>query len=137
MKYRIGAYVFELPPSTEVKVKVAIPPVDNFGEPSTSWQFLFGAFSFFVHLEASNAPSGLRDFILGCTKQYVDLTPVEINEITGFKYGDYDRQRSWIDWWMKKGDLMICINLQGDGLPSDSQRETHRRVIESLTYATA
>jgi hypothetical protein len=70
-------------------------------------------------------------------KQHVDLTPVEINGIRGVKYGDYDRQRTWIDWWMKKGDLMICINLQGVGLPSDAQREMHLKVVESLNYVVA
>jgi hypothetical protein len=68
MKLRIGAYVFELPHSTEVIAKVSIPPVDNFGEGSTGWQFLFGTFTFFMHLDASNRPEYLRDFIASCTR---------------------------------------------------------------------
>jgi hypothetical protein len=137
MRFRIGTYAFQIPHSTAVKANVMIPPVDNFGDGGTGWELPFGKFSFFVHLEASGKPEDLGSFILSCTKQYVDLTSVQINGIAGVMYGTYDKQRTWIDWWMKKGELMICINLQGTGTASASEQALHAQVIESLTYVAA
>ena len=134
MEFLIGPYSFQLPHRTPVKAEPFIPPVDNFGAGGTTWQFVLGKFTFFIHLEASGKPEDLHTFILCCTKESVVLEPIEINGIKGVRYGDYNSQRSWIDWWMKKGELMICINLQGWQLPSKEDEALHRQVMESLRY---
>jgi hypothetical protein len=64
----------------------------------------------------------------------VDPKPVEINGIRGVTYGEYNNKRSWIDWWLKTGELMICINLQSYSLATEADKNLHQKVINSLRY---
>jgi len=81
-------------------------------------------------------PEDLRSFILSCTKEYVDLEPVEVNGIRGVRYGSYNEPGGCrIDWWLKKGELMICITLQSSSNhPSDEDKETHQQIMESVSH---
>ena len=139
MIFLVGPYRFQLPHWTEVKTKPLIPLVDNCGEGTTLWEFVLGAFSFHLHLENTGQPEDLRSFILSCTKKYVDLETVEINGVRGVRYGGYDMAGGcWIDWWMKKGEMMLCIALRSSSNhPSDEDRRAHQEVIESLTYSVS
>jgi hypothetical protein len=135
MKFLIGPYMLQLPYWCKVKAEPFIPPVDNFGEGSTIWELIFEPFIFRIHLDPRGKPQDLGSFILSCTKQYVDLTPVEINGIGGVTYGGYGEPGGcWIDWWMKQGETMICISLQGKAVASDADRQTHQQVVGSLTH---
>jgi hypothetical protein len=139
MIFLVGAYRFQLPYWAEVKVKPFIPPEDNFGEGSTLWEFVVGSFSFHLHLEATGRPEDLGGFILSCTKERVDLEPVEINGIRGVTYGSYEQPGGCsIEWWLKKGELMICISLLGrDEQASEEDRKTHREIMASLSHVAA
>ena len=134
MKFLIGTYAFLIPPGTEVVAKAVIRPIDDFGTGETVWTFQFGDFAFYIRLDPTDPPEELARFIRSATKKAVDLRPVEINGIKGMSYGDYHEGRSWIDWWLKKGELMICINLQGWKAPTGAEREVHAAVLGSLQY---
>jgi hypothetical protein len=138
MIFWVGPYRFQLPYWTEVKAKPLVPPEDNFGEGSTLWEFSLGTYSFHIHLDTAQQPEDLGVFILTCTKQYVSLDPVEFNGIRGVRYGSYHEPGGCrIAWWLKKGELMICIELQGPGgLSSDEDMQTHSQIMESLSHVT-
>lgn len=63
---------------------------------------------------------------------------VTINGIPGVTHGDYGPPRTWIDWWFKKGDVMICLNLQSVKFPytepTQSEKDEHKAIIASLKY---
>ena len=67
------------------------------------------------------------------------VTPsIQVSEIEGVTYGDYGPPRTWIDWWFKKGDTMICFCLQSKSFPftepSEAEIAEHRTIIESIRY---
>jgi len=49
-------------------------------------------------------------------------------------YGDYSEQMTWIDWWIKKDDCMICLNIQGIGMPSQGVKDDISNILNSLEY---
>jgi len=131
MNLQAGHYFLEFPDNLKLeKEEVNFEAIQR---TSSHWTIEDGDFSIRIHLEEKMNPSDLGEFILSCTKQRVSLSDVCINGIEGKKYGEYSVGRSWIDWWMKEGDQMICINLQGDGFPSDDQKNRLEGVIKSLT----
>lgn len=140
MKLHVGSYLLELPRSAKVSADVAIPPTDVVGEGGLLLVALLGKFRFSFHVSPRGEPQGLADFILSCTKRRVNVVPVVINSIPGVTYGGYDPQRTWIDWWLKKGDGMLCINLQtdvsvdGTSPPSKDELDAHSQVINSVRY---
>jgi hypothetical protein len=140
MKMQIGSYALNLPRSASVSADVDIPPTDVVGEGGLHLVALLGRYRFSFHISPREEPKYLADFILSCSKQRVTLEPVVVNGIHGVTHGGYNTQRTWIDWWLKKGDSMLCINLQteitvaGAPAPSDDELEAHRQVINSVRY---
>jgi hypothetical protein len=127
MKLSIDPYSIELPPE-------AVATVSLGQSNTTHWQIALGRFQFLIHLESQQGPKELADFILSCTKQRVEPRAVHVNGISGVTYGAYEVPRSWIDWWFKKNDVMICINLQGYADATANERALHSSIIESLRY---
>ena len=140
MEFHIGCYSIDLPRSATIASEVGIPPTDRIG-----WGFVYvvakvGRYRFSFHLDPCQVPSDLARFILSTTKQSVALQAVQFNGVPGVCYGSYNPQRTWFDWWLKKGDSMLCINLQTDitpngaPLPTDEELFDHRHIIESVRY---
>lgn len=125
MKLNIGPYELIIPEDAKIS---QIPHAGT-----TVYDIQWGIFHFFCHIDPNqNNPDYLGTFILGCTKQEVILEDVEINGIHGKRYGAYSKVRTWIDWYMKKGDSMICINLQGYGMPNEREKKQLEETINSL-----
>jgi hypothetical protein len=94
--------------------------------------------SLFIHLDAINDLSDLKVFIDHSTKSNVTTLTVTVNGISGVKQGGYGPPRTWIDWWFRKGDTMICLCLQSKAFPvtepSEDEIVEHGAIIESLRY---
>src|SRR4029077_16134951 len=81
---------------------------------------------------------GLKAFIDSTTKNNVTTPSLTVNGIPGVTYGDYGPPRTWIDWWFKKGDTMICMSLQSIAFPytepTQSEKDEHTAIICSIKY---
>jgi len=92
----------------------------------------------FIHLDPINDLTHLKSFIDHTTKSYVVTPSIQVSEIEGVTYGDYGPPRTWIDWWFKEGDTMICFYLQSKSFPftepSEAEIAEHRTIIESIRY---
>jgi hypothetical protein len=127
MKLIVGDYEFTIPDGIKF-----LPIMRGLW---TVYDIQLGIFHIFCHVDIDHHnPEYLKDFILSCTRQDVVLEDVEINGIRGKRYGDYSETRTWIDWYMKKGDSMVCINLQGYGMPDRQERSQFEKIINSLRY---
>ena len=106
---------------------------------STNWIVRLGRFCLLLHLDAQHELGDLKTFIDQQTRGNVAPTPLEVNGISGVTYGDYGPRRTWVDWWFKKGDVMLCICLQSIEFPRAEpdydERAEHTAIIQSLTYS--
>jgi len=91
-----------------------------------------------VHLDPLGTVEGLKDFIDQQTRGDVAVAHQNVNGIIGASHGDYCPPRTWIDWWFKKGDTMICFCLQSVAFPvtepSDEERAEHQKILTSLRF---
>jgi hypothetical protein len=91
-----------------------------------------------VNPNSQQALGGLKAFIDSTTKNNVTTPSLTVNGIPGVTYGDYGPPRTWIDWWFKKGDTMICMSLQSIAFPytepTQSEKDEHNAIIGSLKY---
>ncbi len=91
--------------------------------------------SFIFHTEIGNRkPEELASFIESQTNYLPTLKDITINDCNGKMYGNYSDQMTWIDWWFKKGDCMICFNLRGIGMPSQDIKDDVWEILNSLEY---
>lgn len=94
-----------------------------------------GGCQFAFHTDVGDkTPQGLADWIFASTKHYPTLTDIVINGIEGKMEGGYSSKMSWIDWWFKKGDCLICFNFQGMGEPSEEIKQDVQTILESMRY---
>jgi hypothetical protein len=107
-----------------------------------NWRFLNGGF---VAPVGDGTPTfgysggDLKRFIDNSTKSDVTTLPISVNGISGVTYGGYSSPVTWIDWWFKRGDTMICLNLQGTSFPFKEQPTKaevaeHQAIVGSLVY---
>lgn len=91
-----------------------------------------------IHLDSRRGVGDLKSFIDQQTKGSVYPVPVVVNGIDGETYGDYRPPRTWIDWWFKRGDTMICLNLQSLSFPAAeptaAEAAEHLEIVGSLRY---
>lgn len=101
----------------------------------THWNVDLGDFYFQINL-SSNPLSRLKDFVEKSTKTTVLIESLNVNEIPGKKWGDYSRPRTWIDWWFRKDELTLCVNLQSTIYPfvppTERDKALHEAIIQSL-----
>ncbi len=71
----------------------------------------------------------------------MNVSKITVNDIAGVKYGSYDGARTWLDWWFKKFDVTLCINLQSTQFPqttpTNKEIEQHINIINSIKYIGA
>jgi len=121
IKLEIGPYSLLVPNHLSLEVEVK-----HFANRAvTFWKIVDSRFYF-----SGTRLDGLESFIAYTTKQEVIVESICVNNIEGVKYGTYEMPRTWIDWWFKKGDSTICIQLQSIKFP-----HTHPNVDEKNVYA--
>lgn len=134
----IGPYSILLPGSATLDAKANRPPPEAYQRALTQWIVGLGRFQIFVHLDAKYELGGLKEFIEWQTRGDTFVKQLTVNGILGVRHGSYGPLRTWIDWWFKKGDTMICLCLQSVSFPvtepSDDERAEHQQVIESLKF---
>jgi hypothetical protein len=100
-----------------------------------SYEVKMGNHSFIFHTQIGNEePEGLAEFIQSQTRSLPVLKDVEFNGVKGKQHGAYSKEMSWIDWWLKKGDCMICLNVQGMGMPADEIKDDVLNILNGLEY---
>ena len=136
----IGTYRLTLP--NNANLKASLTKMDT-KVPNqiiyTHWNIEFKNFNFSIHINPQSELTELKQFINQTTKR--DDTEVEyceINKITSVTHGSYNQPRTWIDWWLKKGKLTLCINLQSNEFPhkepSKKEIEEHKTLINSIIF---
>jgi hypothetical protein len=115
-----------------------MPTADSYQMASTNWVASVGRFRIAFHLDPINDPSDLKSFIDHSTKSDVTTPTININGVSGVTHGGYGPPRTWIDWWFKKGDTMICLCLQSKSFPvtepNRAEIDEHNAIIDSLKY---
>lgn len=100
-----------------------------------SYEVKMGMHSFVFFSESGGRkPGDLAEYVMSQTKYLPTLKDVVINDCYGKMYGEYSEQMTWVDWWIKRGDCMICFNLQGMGMPSQVIKDDVTDVLNSLEY---
>jgi len=134
--FEIGPYQIRLPRHAEISAEVKKPPSYAVQTTTTHWQIELGRFRLFAHLDPLNGLGELKSFIDFSTKGNVTTPPIQVNGIDGVTHGDYGPPRTWIDWWFKKGDTMICLCLQSTSFPmtepTKEEIAEHEAIVESL-----
>ena len=105
----------------------------------TRWVVLIGRFRLGIHLDPISDLGDLKRFIDHSTKSDVTTSPICVNGVDGVTYGGYASPVTWIDWWFKRGDTMICLNLQGAPFPfkerpTEDEIAEHKAIVGSLRY---
>lgn len=134
----MGPYCLLLPGAATISADVTRPTPGAYQMALTKWVVLLGRFQFFIHLDPINDLAGLKAFIDNTTKSDVTTPSVTVNGVPGVRHGDYGPPRTWMDWWFKKGDTMICLCLQSKAFPftkpSEAEIAEHNAIVGSLKY---
>jgi hypothetical protein len=135
----LGAYFITLPESAEISVSISRPYAGTHGIAYTHWVAQIGRYRLGIYLDASNDLSQLKEFIDSSTKSDITVTTVTVNGIHGVGYGDYASPVTRIDRWFKKGETMLCLDLQETDYfakqpPSPEERDEHLAIIGSITH---
>ncbi|MEP7209429.1 MAG: hypothetical protein ABI740_01220 [Alphaproteobacteria bacterium] len=140
-RFRIGSYWLLLPGDAEVAAKVIGPANDGiraYQMAWTNWTISIGRYVLFLHLDPLQDPEDLKFSIDSQTKGDAITPPITVNGVYDVTHGDYGPRRTWIDWWFKKGDAMLCVCLQSKGipclLPSAVELAVHQEIIGSVKY---
>jgi len=138
-RLEIGPYWILLPGHATVSAQVTdlIPGAERMM--LTRWVVTSGRFQISIHLDATQGLDGLKSFIDYTTRSDVVTPSVTVNGVAGVTHGGYGAPRTWIDWWFKKGDVMICLCLQSAAFPLATPNATelaeHAAIINSLKYS--
>jgi hypothetical protein len=137
-RFEIGPYWILLPGSANITANVRKPRPETCQVAWTHWAVSLGRFDLFIHLDALNDLTELKSFIDYSTKSDVITPSISVNGVSGVTHGDYGPPRTWIDWWLKKGDTMICLCLQSKTFPIQQPNEIelaeHKAIINSIKY---
>jgi hypothetical protein len=132
LRFEFGTYSLEIPTGAVISAEA----ITRVRPGSTAWRIECGRHRFAVRLAANSSPADLAPFILSCTKQQVEPSPIVVNGISGVRFGTLSQDQQ-TDWWLKRGELMICISLFGPALRSSDEHAVHERFINSLEYIPA
>jgi hypothetical protein len=123
------------------KIKREFPGLPNYSSDLSeqkgvySYNVKMGTHSFIFFTEIDNRkPEDLADYLELQIEQLPLVKDITINHCYGKMYGDYSEQMTWIEWWIKRGDCMICFNIQGIGMPPQAVKDDVSNILNSLEY---
>ena len=99
-----------------------------------SFEVRMGEYQFLFHTQGHGDPEDLGEWIESQSRSKPNLRDFAVGDCLGKTYGDYSEDFTWIDWWLKKGDCMICLNLQGRGTPALEIRKDVEAILQSIRY---
>jgi hypothetical protein len=134
IRFEVGPYWLQLPAHAEIAANV----IKN-QTAWTDWIISFERFQFFIHLDSRLKLSDLKRLFDQTMKSDVRVNTIGVNGVPGVTHGGYGPPRTWIDWWFKKGDVMICLYLQSKNFafaaPTPEEMAEHSAIIDSIRYA--
>ena len=134
----IGAYWILLPGHAHISAEIAKPSPGAYQSSFTNWVVSLGRFRLGIHLDPIHGLDHLKSFIDYSTKQNVTPHEFTVNGVFGVTHGGYEPPRTRIDWWFKKGDIMICLCLQSLAFPltkpTEAEIAEHQAIIGSIKY---
>ena len=137
-RFEVGPYWILLPGTADISATIRKPPPEAYQTAFTHWTISLGRFHLFIHLDAINDLGDLKSFIDYSTKSNVITSAISVNGVLGVTHGHYGPPRTWIDWWFKKGDTMICLCLQAKSFPVQEPNEEeiaeHAAIIGSIKH---
>src|SRR5215469_8799202 len=138
-RLEITPYWILLPSGASVCAEMALPQPWEYQRAATQWVITLGRFRIVAHLDATHDLGGLKSFIDYTTNSNVAVRSLTANGVPGVTHGVYGPPRTWIDWWFKKGDVMICLCLQSVSFPVATplvdEIAEHESIIGSLKYS--
>jgi hypothetical protein len=139
IRFEVGPYWIQLPARAEIAANVVRPPATAQQSAWTDWTISFERFQFFVHLDSRLKLSDLKRLYDQTMKSDVRVNTIGVNGVPGVTHGGYGPPRTWIDWWFKRGDVMICLYLQSRKFafvePTPEEMAEHSAIIHSIEYA--
>jgi len=139
IRFEVGPYWLQLPAHAEIAANVVKPPSPARQAAWTDWIISFDRFQFFIHLDSRLRLSDLKRLFDRTMKSDVRVSCIGVNGVPGVTHGGYGPPRTWIDWWFKKGDVMICLYLQSRKFafaePTPEEMAEHSAIIHSIQYA--
>jgi hypothetical protein len=141
LRFEVGPYWIQLPAHAEIAANVIKPPAGAHPHQAawTDWIISFERFQFFIHLDSRLKLSDLKRLFDQTMKCNVRVNTIGVNGVPGVTHGGYGPPRTWIDWWLKKGDVMICLYLQSRKFaftePTPEEMAEHSAIIHSIQYA--
>jgi len=100
-----------------------------------SYEVKMGEHSFtFYTMLGNQEPEDLAELGESQTRHRPILKDFNIKNCHGKMCGNYSEEFTSIVWWLKKGNCMICFNLQGFGMPSDEVKSDISNIFENLKY---
>ena len=127
-------FQFDLPDHATTEAVTASPnPLFPDARVTTQWRIDLERFDMRVGLSATR---DLTDLSRQAFDAGADTNRFERNSIPGLGYGDYDQDRTRIDWWFSLHGLTLMLGLQAKGfprtLPSEAERREHMAIIDSV-----
>ncbi len=105
---------------------------------TTRWVLSLERFEVTTHLSASRDLSELSR--MAADRTDLRAEPFNRNNIPGTRYGDYNLDRTQIEWWFYLHGLTLSLSLAAKGyprtLPTQMERAEHDRIIESVRRAS-
>jgi hypothetical protein len=101
-----------------------------------SFEVRMGKHQFLFHTQDHGQPEDLRELIESQSRGPVSvvLADYAIRDYSGKTHGSYSDEFTWIDWWLKKGNCLICFNLQGPGIPEPDIRKDVETILQSTKW---
>ncbi|MFL6583888.1 MAG: hypothetical protein ACJ8KU_05160 [Chthoniobacterales bacterium] len=134
--YREQRAFFDNPPDdplvTEVLDKFQ-PDWETIRKLRNSFEVRMGEHQFLFHTQDHGEPEDLAD-LAESHRTGVALTDFAIGDCVGKSYGRYSEDFTWIDWWVKRANCMICFNLQGPGAPAPEIRNDVEAILQSTKW---
>ena len=133
--FELAWFRLDLPDHASVEVMTS-PPNPLFPEApvTTRWTLSLERFEIEAHLSATRDLSDLSR--MAAEDRTLKVEPFNRNGIPGLSCGDYDRDRTQIDWWFYLHGLTLSLTLSAKGyprtLPTDAERAEHRAIIDSV-----
>lgn len=138
-RFEVGPYWIQLPAHAEITANVIRPHTSGYQAAWTDWIVSLERFQLFVHLDSRLRLSDLKPLIEQQTKMQAEVATLGVGGVLGVTHGNYGPPRTWIDWWFKRGDVMICLCLQSKALPftepTPEEMAEHTAIIQSIQYA--
>lgn len=134
----VGPYRITIPEGAGVDVQLSgLDSRHPQAEITTTWTVYFEGFQFIVRLDPRRDPDYLTTFVFQQTRVEPNVSEVCFNGVRGITCGEIDSRNNsvYVDWWLKRGGMMLCITLRGVRSARTSDiKQAAERMLNSVEY---